>query len=168
MKKVIILRHAQADYAFSGGDFDMPLSSHGENEATLIANYMLKKSYTPDFIYCSAAKRTQMTLAAIREDLSGIKTDIRKDFYLADTGFLYEELKAADDNYDTVMIIAHNPGLHSFAAFLTGAGDARHIRSLQMGYPTACLSLLECPVDSFSEIMPAQNKLVDLMAAASL
>lgn len=168
MKRIYILRHAKSDYPSGVDDKQRPLSERGIQEADLVAKYIADNDYSPDFVYCSAATRAQMTYEPVSEHCIAHNHDVRDDLYLASAGHLYETAKQTDDKYFSAMFIGHNPGMHNFALFLTQAGDPEHIKQLQFKYPTACLTVISFDVESWSDIAPGSGQLEDFMTGKKL
>ena len=71
-----------------------------------------KKKAAPDLIVCSPAKRALITAAIIAQEIGyPIKSIIKeKLIYDASVPALLKVIHSLDDDYDTVMLIGHNPG----------------------------------------------------------
>lgn len=147
MRKIYLLRHAQADANFSIGDKDRPLTPYGKEQA-LEAGIFLK-NHEIDHILCSSAKRTQETMVGLQE--AGVqfgKVRILDQLYNAPADILHEEIETVNG---TILMIAHNPGIHQLAFQMasqsSGGGEDQLINQLinqlAMGYPPATLSIFE-------------------------
>ena len=81
MKRLYLLRHAQAQGSHLDGDYARELSDQGVLEASMLGEVMSARGYRPDFVFCYAAKRTRMTHQAINATLSDLNTEYREDLY---------------------------------------------------------------------------------------
>ncbi|WP_258933580.1 histidine phosphatase family protein [Nesterenkonia pannonica] len=61
MKKLLVLRHAEAGMSLSGGDHSRDLTARGEEEARQVGRLLLEHSYWPDAVLVSDAMRTRQT-----------------------------------------------------------------------------------------------------------
>jgi phosphohistidine phosphatase SixA len=64
---------------------------------------------------------------------------------------------------ETLFLIAHNPGIHQLSNILASEDNSKKRETLRSSYVPATLSVLECPIENWSEIKPAENTLVDLV-----
>jgi len=71
MKTLSLIRHAKSTWKHLDlDDRDRPLSSRGALEAEILAEYLGKKSFTPDLILASPASRTQETAKILKQKKS--------------------------------------------------------------------------------------------------
>ena len=117
MKRLYLLRHAQAASALDGDDKERPLTPHGIEQAQYVAQHI----ENVDMALCSSAKRTQMTLDVI-EKVSGTvkKTSHMDELYNASAGAMLHTIQNCEE--DTLLLVSHNPGIHVFANTLVGQG----------------------------------------------
>lgn len=158
MKKLFILRHAEAPGSYDLSDKERPLSERGIKQAKSVATHIKNV----DHVLCSSALRTKMTFQAMEQ--SGLqvgKVDYLDTIYNAPAGDLLHEIQKAES--ESLLVIAHNPGIHALAATLSGKGEQIKLEQLNLAYHPATLTILECPIDNWSEIQPQQNKLIDLV-----
>jgi phosphohistidine phosphatase len=140
MKRLILLRHAKAERsAPSGRDFDRPLSSRGLSDAARAGRALASAGLIPDVVLVSAAVRTVQTWERAAAALPDAKVQIRQDLYNAPSERLLAVAQAEHDA-QTVMIIAHNPGIGALAYELAEAAtlaEAGVKEDLAQGFPTA-------------------------------
>ena len=138
MRRLIILRHAKALRAPGEDDFDRPLAPRGHVDAAIIGGVLAAQGLAPDRVLVSSALRTRETWEEIAPRFPKADVQYRRDLYLADAHTL---LAAVEDeaDADTVMVVAHNPGVHSLAAGLLRRDSAPPsvIARLERGYPTS-------------------------------
>lgn len=160
MLKLFLLRHAQAAGSYDVDDYQRPLTTpHGIQQAQSVA-----LSLPPiTLAICSAANRTRMTLDSI-ETTNGIvqQTKYSDDIYNGSAGDLLSAIQECGQE-ETLLIIAHNPGIHQLANVLASEDGSKDRELLRYDYAPATLSILECPIENWAEIKPSQNKLVDLV-----
>lgn len=164
MKRLYLLRHAQALNAQGGTDKDRALSPQGIEDAKALGRALTKRGYAPALIYCSNARRTAqtyeymagaMTLKAPAQMLPGL--------YDATRGTLLKEIQDAPDEQDSLMLIGHNPAMYELAAMLSSSGDERALSLLSQGYAPASLSVIEAPIEHWSNIDPDRCVLKDML-----
>lgn len=112
MKRLILMRHAKSDWKMDQPDFDRPLNKRGQASATALGKWLKDNDLHPDEVLCSPSARTKETLQ--RLDIPDAPTHFPKPLYLAERADLRHALQAATG--DTVLIIAHNPGIAYFAS----------------------------------------------------
>jgi phosphohistidine phosphatase len=163
MRTLYLLRHAQAAQPQGVEDKFRPLTQQGLADAASLGRLMRAKGYKPDFIICSPARRTQQTMRKILESLGEVKSVSPRAAYYTTTGQLYDMLKTVDGNIQNLMLISHNPSIHSLVRFLVGLGHDEAILRLNAEYKECTLSVLECPIDGWATLMPNENDLEDLL-----
>ena len=112
MRHLILLRHAKSDW-FSGvsTDFERPVSKRGQRDLPLIAAAL--RPYLTGKILCliSSALRTRQTFdlgASYWPKMTSIYED---SLYEASAPKISKVIEKAAADIDTIMVIAHNPGL---------------------------------------------------------
>jgi phosphohistidine phosphatase len=123
MQNAILVRHANAEWPhYVGTDFDRPLTPQGLADAGSTASAIRDAGHRPGLLLASPAKRTMQTAGVIARTL-GLpdKTVVPVgDLYNAGAETLHVELRKAFLSADTVMLVAHNPGISELARMLTG------------------------------------------------
>lgn len=114
--RLILMRHAKSSWDdFAQPDHARPLNERGKRAARAVGDWLRSNAYLPDSVLCSTATRTRETL-----DLLGLDApvDFRKDLYHASCETLLRSLQDASGH--TVLILAHNPGIGTFASRVLG------------------------------------------------
>ncbi|MEQ6248970.1 histidine phosphatase family protein [Sulfitobacter sp. HNIBRBA3233] len=121
MKRLILMRHAKSDWAGDLPDIERGLNARGTRSAEAIGDWMRSENVLPDSVLCSAATRTQETLAGLKlsEDTA---VTVTRELYLADPEEMLAILRTA--NADTVLMLGHNPGSAMLASDLVAAPPA--------------------------------------------
>lgn len=158
MPQLYLLRHAQAGSSLSTKDQDRSLTPHGIEQAKTVAPYL----NDIDLALCSSAKRTRMTLQTVIDAGANIKKiDYLDTLYNAPAGEILKALQSCEAQ--NILIIAHNPGIHQLAGTFVGEGNKSQVGKLKLFYQPATLSIFDCPIESWGDIQPQSNTLLDLI-----
>ena len=165
MKKLFLLRHAEAASASADGDKTRPLSDKGLSDAKALGAVMNRRAYTPDIALCSSALRTRQTLEAVLESFgeSDIHTEYLESLYNAPPENIFRAVRDTDDRFESILVIAHNPGIHQLSASLVSDGPQSLLARMMSGMPPARLNVFECPCGSWMEFEERKNKLTDML-----
>ena len=123
MKTLILVRHAKSSWAEEGlSDSERPLNERGKKDAPEMAKRLKKKVPEIDAFITSPAKRAKTTEKYFAEEFMIDKDRIHMEtrLYDAATSHYGEVVASLNDNFNTVSIFAHNPGITSYANTLTG------------------------------------------------
>jgi phosphohistidine phosphatase len=110
MKTLYLLRHGEAQ---SSGyeDFDRPLTDHGKATIEKVGK-QLASGTQPDLVIYSPAMRTLETKEIVAQHLDKKTQYIEyKNLYAAPVQDIFNMIQSIDYNYQSLLIIAHNPGL---------------------------------------------------------
>lgn len=112
MKKLYLLRHAEAERGAGKSDFERPLTPFGRSQAKLVGEYLKDNSIMPDLILCSDAVRTGQTLDLINEvyQLTS-KIVLVHDLYNASTDVLEKHVLMTNEATGSLMLVGHNPAI---------------------------------------------------------
>jgi phosphohistidine phosphatase len=144
MRRLVLLRHAKAVRPEPGlADFDRGLEPRGRVEAARVAQLIADLELAPDLALVSPAKRTRDTWRVMEKTLPARAVEHDDELYDADTGTLLSRLVAHADA-DTLLVVAHNPGLKDVARLLMGEGphNIAAVDKLARGLPTSCALVL--------------------------
>lgn len=161
MKRLILMRHAKSDWSLGTADQDRPLNSRGRRSAEAVGLWMRDMGYAPEEVLCSSAARTRETLDRLA--LKKAPTSYQKAMYLAEADKLLDILRKATG--DSVLMLAHNPGIGDFAHVLVAEG-ADHPR--WNDYPTCATMIADFDIDDWSALTPGTGTLVDFVVGRDL
>ncbi|MEA2781181.1 MAG: phosphohistidine phosphatase [Rhodospirillaceae bacterium] len=161
MKRLFLMRHAKSDWAGSGVvDFERPLSRRGRRAAPAMGRYMRRQKLIPDLALCSTARRAIETWEGLASQLkTSVPLMSSKRLYLAAPGEILKQIQGLTEDINSVLIIGHNPGLHSLALHLTGRGDADSRTRLASKYPTGAVAILDFPVTYWGDLAAGEGEL---------
>lgn len=114
MKKLIVVRHAKAEEPqFEKPDFVRNLALKGQKDAHKMAEILSQKISPPAYWLISAANRTTETSSIFQSYFDCYEAVIQyeKDCYLASSETWKEWICATDDQFDSMIIFGHNPGI---------------------------------------------------------
>lgn len=123
MKNLVMLRHAKSDWTSPGQkDFDRTLNARGHRVAPRMGHKMNELEVHVDVILSSPAERAKLTAEYVAEQLNYDTSEIEyvEEIYEASIRSLLELVNNVDEEYDTVMMVGHNPSFTYLAEYLTG------------------------------------------------
>jgi phosphohistidine phosphatase len=158
-KTLIILRHAKAEAGQD--DHERPLAARGVDEAERMGTYMATKNIVPQKILCSTSKRTRQTYDRIKTAHPKLPAATYDDkTYNASENQHLQNIASQLENISSLMIIAHNPGLHQLALRLSREGDHAALRHMAQEFPPASLVVIDLDDIFWRDIKSARGELV--------
>ncbi|MBU2991643.1 histidine phosphatase family protein [Octadecabacter sp. 1_MG-2023] len=160
-KRLILMRHAKSgwdDPLLS--DIERPLNERGRKSATALGVWLSENGYLPDEVLCSSATRTGETFSRLAIDTP---VTFKPDLYLASPNMLLKTLKQGTG--DTVLMLAHNPGIAEFAEGILAA-HPDHSRFLD--YPTGATLVCDLPIEKWADAVPRSAHPVDFVIPRDL
>ena len=153
MRRLMLLRHAEAGRPEGVDDHDRPLTPHGRKQSAEMGKYLARQGWTPQLALISTAKRTQETwrfvLAAAQHEI--IQLD-EPGLYEAALDSLIEVVRKTPPAVVTLLLVGHNPGFERLAKSLAGSGRPAALSRLQREYPTAGLAIIDFAMDDWSHV----------------
>ena len=138
MRRLVLLRHAKAEaHARTGEDIDRPLAERGVEDARRIGRALADAGFAPDAAVVSDARRTVQTWQAASHAFPSARVEFERRLYNADAATLLAAAEQADG--ETVMVIAHNPGMHQLVMTLAARSD--DLSPAARGFPTAAAAV---------------------------
>jgi phosphohistidine phosphatase len=114
VKKLVLLRHARTeDYYNSQTDKQRALTEKGLEDATHLGKQWAAENVRFDKVYSSSAVRAQMTVTIVAEKLDYPNSEIQllDSLYNASRKYLLSFIQQIPDEYQTVLVVNHNPAL---------------------------------------------------------
>ncbi|MCQ4161498.1 histidine phosphatase family protein [Roseomonas sp. GC11] len=145
MRQLLLLRHAKSSWDDpSLPDHARPLNARGKRAAMAMAGVFHSLGLAPDVVLVSSARRTLQTLEALGPLPDSPMVEPLDDLYLAPWQSLLSTLRQVPETARSLLLVAHNPGLHDLALALAGpagmAGNAPGTQRLAENYPTGALA----------------------------
>ena len=162
MKRLCLMRHAKSDWSDpANDDFSRPLNARGEKAAAFMAQYIASSPYRPDHILCSKARRATQTCEPIGSALSDVPITYREELYHAMPDVMLEEIHAAPEGAETLLVVAHNPGLVLIAMALARDPEEETALRVAHGVPTGGFIVFEFPeAQSWRDIADGKGETV--------
>jgi phosphohistidine phosphatase len=155
MKRLILIRHSKSSWKdLSLTDFNRPLNGRGKFDGPLMADYLKSKINKIDYLHSSSSVRTFETSKYFINQIEFEKVEYDDSLYHCSATSILNMISSYSDNYQSVMIIAHNPGLTNLINNITNI-------SLD-NLPTTGLAEIEFNINSWSDISYDNSNLVDL------
>ncbi|RYG03354.1 MAG: histidine phosphatase family protein [Chitinophagaceae bacterium] len=154
-KRILLIRHAKSDWGNpSIRDFDRPLNKRGHAAAPEMARRMVRQNIYPELMVSSPALRALTTAKYFAKEWnvneSLIQTD--KNIYEADIKNLLTVVNALHNEFHTIALFGHNPGLTDFANYLSDVNI--------YNMPTCSIVLLEFPFDDWHLVSGSTAKVL--------
>jgi phosphohistidine phosphatase len=156
MKRLYLLRHAKSSWNEPDlADFDRPLNQRGLEAAPFMGRFMSAKSYLPELIVSSPARRALATARLVLGSAQIAKeVELNDRVYEASPQALLQIASGFDDSAGSAMLVGHNPGMEGFVRLLTGKSEAM---------PTAALAVIDLAIERWEEIREARGTLVEVV-----
>ena len=155
MKRLILMRHAEAGWHINTDDHERPLSASGIRDAKKIGSWLKEKAYMPDEVISSTSVRTRETLSYLLLDCPQI---FERSLYLADADQMKSNLQTLLS--ETVILLAHNPGITELAYDLMNH-EEKHENF--MDFPAASTLVIDFKADRWSEVKSDSGIFVDFV-----
>lgn len=158
MKRLLLLRHGKSEWGHADlDDFDRPLAPRGIKASKKIGAFLVERKLVPQHALCSDAVRAKQTWELVQDALgTRVETAFRGDLYLAEPKTMLTAAAGAPASCETLILIAHNPGLGRLTQELLADGDADAIADMGNNYPTAGLAVFECDIPDWRALPRAQ------------
>ena len=160
MKRLILMRHAEAGWHINMDDHERPLSASGIRDAKKIGSWLKEKAYMPDEVISSTSVRTRETLSYLLLDCPQI---FERSLYLADADQMKSTLQTLLS--ETVILLAHNPGITELAYDLMNH-EEKHENF--MDFTAASTLVIDFKADRWSEVKSDSGIFVDFVMPLQL
>lgn len=160
MKRLILMRHAEAGWHINMDDHERPLSASGIRDAKKIGSWLKEKAYMPDEVISSTSVRTRETLSYLLLECPQI---FERSLYLADADQMKSTLQTLLS--ETVILLAHNPGITELAHDLMNH-EEKHENF--MDFPAASTLVIDFKADRWSEVKSDSGIFVDFVMPLQL
>ena len=154
MKRIILMRHGNAETSYQVDDFDRKLTEFGIKEVKTNVEKLNSYNIVPDKIIVSKALRTQQTFS-IYNNITRFKGEVvhSKQLYEfhSTSEFIEKYIENTDNNMNTIMFIGHNPTLSNLLQMLTG--------NIGIFMDTAAIAVIDFDIDKWNNIEVKTGKL---------
>ncbi len=167
--QLYVLRHAKSSWDDPGlDDHDRPLAPRGRRAVTALAAHIAAHEIRPAQVLCSSARRTVETCNGV---VPGGEVLVEPNLYAATADDILGRLRRVPSRTQSVMIIGHNPAVHTLVLSLTGAIDSAApgsmLAEVQRKFPTGALATMSFAC-SWRELGPGRAELQALVRPRDL
>lgn len=145
MKTLLLMRHGKSSWKDEDlSDHERPLKKRGQKDSKRIAKELEKNSLIPDIILSSTAVRARETVGILVEKLDYQKQVLFSDeLYMGEPQDFINILSKLSNDYNTVLMVGHNPGMEAYLQIIDGEIEA---------LPTGGLGHLVLVLDDWKDI----------------
>jgi len=121
MKILTLVRHAKSSWKDGSlSDRERPLNKRGKRDAPVMGKRVVEAGIRPSLIISSPAVRAWTTAKIFANALTYPVEFLQREdgLYLASLDNLLDAIATQDAGFNSLMLIAHNPGLTDFANYL--------------------------------------------------
>jgi phosphohistidine phosphatase len=158
VKRLILLRHAKSSWSDGSlADAQRPLSARGERDAPRMGERLRERGERPDVVIASPARRARRTARLVCQAMGHPESSIKLDpsLYLAAPDAILTVVAAQAGPADSVMVVAHNPGLTELANLLLPDLELDNL-------PTAGALTVDLDTDRWTNLYGVARRLVSL------
>jgi len=155
IKTLYLIRHAKSDWKNGAlSDFQRGLTKQGKRDLETMGSYLALRKIHPDLILSSAALRAQLTADGLM-DKTGYSGRVQymDELYLTKPEMLINVLSLQEDQYESIMLIGHNPALSELANILQHENFTK--------FPTLGVLAITLDIDSWEEIKESCHGTID-------
>jgi len=156
MRRLILFRHAKTEArAPVGEDFQRALTQRGRDDARLMGAVLAKAGFVPDLALISPALRARQTWEEVKAAFPGAAVEFRHSLYQASDVELAVEIIPSAGMAQTLMVLAHNPGLQELGVSLLAERglDPHEAEVIAAGFPTAAAAVLGFDADNRCQLL---------------
>lgn len=152
VKTLIILRHSKTEKVNPAGDQARELTKPGRRWATEAGREIQKAAGMPDLLITSNAIRALQTgdLAAEAMNFTGERRVV-PDVYGATEDELLQAIQAFPEDFSSIVLVGHNPGMEELANSFSGKREHGHL-------PTAGWVVVEMSSENWKGVKASGGK----------
>ena len=111
LSKLILMRHAKSSWKYPElTDHERPLNKRGRKASVKIAKELIRLDWIPDKLYSSDSARTKETWKRMAKHIQQVDVEYSRKFYHSKPKKIMKNIPD-ELNYETIMILGHNPCL---------------------------------------------------------
>jgi phosphohistidine phosphatase len=153
MKNLLIIRHAKSGWDNASlSDRERPLSDRGKSDAIMMAKRLKDRFIEIDLFMSSPAKRAKKTAEAFMKEYEREKSELQiiPSLYEARVNDFYDAVEKTADQYKSIALFSHNPGITEFVNSL----DCNPVYDM----PTCAIFALKIKTDKWEELPIAEKE----------
>jgi len=153
IKTIYLIRHAKSNWQDpETSDFERDLTAKGIKDINTIGSYLKLRGILPDLVIASCSLRTQETADRLSDRLTfeGPRYYL-KEMYLTPPETLKEILMMQEKQFDSILLVGHNPQVTEVANMLT----EEHISKI----PTVGVVAINFNIEEWNELDEVQGEI---------
>lgn len=157
MKTLYVVRHAKSSWDQDDLiDFDRPLNERGIKNAPEMAARLMSWSAIPQLILTSPANRAISTARIFANEMKIPEDKLKqeKTIYEGTRGDLARLISRQNPDFDTLMIVGHNPGVTDFINWICFVEEAQ--------IPTCSIATIQVDIKKWNGWERGMGKLIEL------
>ena len=155
MKKLIVVRHCKSSWTdLALNDYNRPLNKRGKIDGPIMSKYLSQSIQEIDFLHSSSSVRTFETSKFFIDKINFVEINYDDDLYHCSSSSLIRIIKNHPKKYNSVLVIAHNPGLTNLINSLTNI----NLDNL----PTTGIVQIDFNCDSWENISIVNSNLIGI------
>lgn len=166
-----LLRHAKSSWDDKiPRDFDRPLNKRGERAAIVVGTWLKREGLGFDHVVASPAVRVIDTIDQFVKG-TGERIDATWDrrIYLASSATLMDVMRDQSDEFKSVLMVGHNPGMEDLVFDIVPDDGSSPLREVVWKkFPTAAIARMELDIDSWADIDRKCGKLTHFIRPRDL
>ena len=154
MKRIYLIRHAKTErISATGDDFSRKLTDRGKLDAKNISAKLEAKGCIPELLISSPAARAKKTCRIFSKIFNIPENDILyvDDLYMAKASVYAKIISRISDEFSSVAIFSHNPGITEYAGSIMENVRIDHM-------PTSSVFVFECLTNKWSAFESAEKR----------
>ena len=163
------MRHGAAEGRGAGGDAERALTPRGIADCRRLAEKLADDGAAWDAILCSSARRARESAECMAGGMNAAPAlDMRDALNLAGTDTLLEALRGLSDEASSVLLVAHNPGVHALVLLLAGTSGGRAARRAAKDFPPGALARLAFDGETWARLAAGTAGLRDFLTPGDI
>ncbi len=175
MKRIYLMRHSKAGQTDKNmlNDHERTLTDKGEHQASKVAPYFIEKykDNPPQIILSSTAIRAKQTASLFKKYFTTnpeIEIKSFQDLYITSPAQILDIINRTTEEYKSILIVSHCPGLQEFAVSFARSGDKTKFREMRSNFPPGSFATFDCDVKNWYEITNNSAILLDFVNGKKL
>jgi phosphohistidine phosphatase len=119
------------------------LTPSGREDAAVSGRWLVQNNYAPDLVLISPSLRTRETWDGVKDLTPACRVILEDDLYDASPEDIIAAVERVAADAETVMVVAHNPGLQEVAVRLLSEAASPDADVIATGFPTATVAVLD-------------------------
>lgn len=148
-RRLVLVRHAQAQGSHPDGDHERELTTQGRADAVRLGRWLQEEGLAPDHVLVSTATRAGQTLEALQRGLAGPPIGMERlwrepRLYEGGVKGLLASVREAPEEARLLWVVGHQPTVGLVTAALADPRASRPgaLEALDDGFPTASCAVL--------------------------